>query len=86
MSLASGRTSVLVQVVIVVVVAASGTFAADWFGLRFLWNASWMFALPATLGILMNAGVAKQLGMTLGLIVLSILATMATAAIFGLVY
>ena len=76
----------LFQIVLVVVLAVAFTFAADWFMIRSLWNAIWIFAIPALVGITLNRGVARQLLMTFLLMTVSAFCLMATATYFGLGY
>jgi putative effector of murein hydrolase LrgA (UPF0299 family) len=53
---------------------------------RSMWNALWIFVIPAAVGIVSNRGTARQLIMTFILMAVSALSLMVTAAYFGLGY
>ena len=74
------------QIILVIISASVFTFIADRLNFRSLWNAAWIFAIPALVGITLNEGTPRQLTMTFVLMVVSSLSLMATAAYFGLGY
>ena len=75
-----------VQLLFVLLWAIGFTFLTDWYGFRSGWNILWMIFMPGAIGAAGNVGRARQLGMTVLLIILSLATVATTAAIFGLVY
>jgi hypothetical protein len=62
------------------------TFLADLSRFHLMWNAIWMFGIPALLGILLNQGKPRQVIMTFALMVASLVSVMATSTYFGMGY
>jgi hypothetical protein len=74
------------QIVLVVILAVGFTFLADWLMIRSIWNAIWIFAMPALVGIALNEGTARQLVMTFLLMIISASCLMVVATVFGMGY
>jgi len=74
----------LFQVALVAASAMGFTFLTDWYLIRSLWNAIWIFGIPALVAVTLNKGADRQALMTILLMPTSIIFLMVTASCFGL--